>query len=155
MGHRTFTAWPALAFALAACGSGSSGSAPTLSNLDWSPRTGTPGIPLQVTATLDVADPDADVARLELSGSHSSGATLAKAVASPNLKLTLDGTGFVPGSVVQWNGAERSTVWRSATQVVAYIPASDLLAAAAAQVTVVSPAPGGGASTAAMFTVGP
>lgn len=77
------------------------------------------------------------------------------AAGSPNLALRVGGTGFVRGSTVSWNGSERATVFASATELVAYVPASDLAAAGSAQVTVASPAPGGGASGAATFTVGP
>lgn len=72
-----------------------------------------------------------------------------------NLRLTVTGTGFVPGSTVYWNGAERSTSRRSGAELVAYVPASDLAAAGSANVTVVNPAPGGGSSAPVGFTVAP
>jgi len=74
---------------------------------------------------------------------------------SGNLGLFIDGTGFVPGSVVRVNGAERSTRRLSATQLDAYLPASDLAAAGVVSITVANPAPGGGTSAAASFTVTP
>ena len=55
------------------------------------------------------------------------------------------GTGFVPSSVVQWNGAARTTTFVSAGSLTATIPAGDLAAAGTALVPVVSPTPGGGA----------
>jgi hypothetical protein len=78
----------------------------------------------------------------------------AAAAGSPNLALRVGGTGFVPGSTVLWNGAERATTFASATELVAYVPASDLAAAGSAEIAVASPAPGGGTSGAATFTVG-
>jgi hypothetical protein len=73
----------------------------------------------------------------------------------PNLVLAVTGTDFVPGSAVRWNGSERATTFVSPTSLVAYLPASDLAAAGAAEITVASPAPGGGLSGAAAFTVTP
>ena len=67
--------------------------------------------------------------------------------------LTVNGSGFVAGSVVRWNGADRATTFVSATQLQAAIPASDIAAAGTAAVTVFNPAPGGGVSAAANFTV--
>ncbi len=69
-----------------------------------------------------------------------------------NLRLTVTGTGFVPASVVRWNGAERTTRFVSETELVAFVPGSDVAAAGTATVTVASPAPGGGTTDGA--TVG-
>jgi hypothetical protein len=71
------------------------------------------------------------------------------------LTLTVNGTGFVSSSVVQWNGTARPTTFVSATQLRAAITAADLAAVGTTPVTVVSPAPGGGTSAPAMFTTGP
>ncbi len=49
-------------------------------------------------------------------------------------------------SVVRWNGADRPTTFVSINRLTAQIPASDLLTAGTAEVTVFSPAPGGGLS---------
>ena len=67
--------------------------------------------------------------------------------------LTVNGSNFVSGAVVQWNGAARTTTFVSATQVTAAIPASDIAASGSAQVTVVNPSPGGGTSNALTFTI--
>lgn len=75
------------------------------------------------------------------------------AVGSAGFTLTVNGSGFVNGSTVQWNGNSRTTNFVSATQLTAAIPASDLTTAATASVTVVSPAPGGGTSAALTFGV--
>jgi hypothetical protein len=74
-------------------------------------------------------------------------------VGAGEFTLTLTGSGFITGSQVLWNGANRSTTLISATQMTADIPASDLTAAGTAAVTVLNPAPGGGSSTAAAFTI--
>src|SRR5580698_1013191 len=60
--------------------------------------------------------------------------------------LTINGTGFVSGSAVNWNGSPRTTAFISSSQVTASILSSDIATATTASVTVVSPAPGGGAS---------
>ena len=67
--------------------------------------------------------------------------------------LTVNGTGFVNGSVVRWNGSSRTTTLVSATQVRAAITAADIAAAGTAQVTVFNPTPGGGTSGNSTFTV--
>ena len=67
--------------------------------------------------------------------------------------LTLTGAGFIRGSEVRWNGAARTTTFAGATSLTAAIPASDLAAAATAQVTVFNPAPAGGTSAGRAFTV--
>jgi len=67
--------------------------------------------------------------------------------------LTVDGSGFVPNSVVRWDGADRQTTYISATQLQAVVNATDIANAGAASVTVFSPAPGGGLSNALTFTV--
>ena len=77
------------------------------------------------------------------------------AAGSANLVLGVSGTGFVRGSTVRWNGSERATTFVSATELRAYLPAGDLTAAGSAEITVVSPSPGGGTSRAAAFTVSP
>jgi len=67
--------------------------------------------------------------------------------------LTVNGTGFVNGSVVQWKGGSRTTTYVSSTQVKAAITAADIAAAGTAQVTVFNAAPGGGTSNAQTFTI--
>jgi len=67
--------------------------------------------------------------------------------------LTINGTGFVSGSVVNWNGGARTTTFLSSSQLTASIPASDIATASTASVTVVSPTPGGGVSNVAFLQV--
>ena len=71
----------------------------------------------------------------------------------PALTLIVTGSGFSPGSVVRWNGSDRPTTFVSTTQLTAAIPASDLPLAGTAQITVFSPAPGGGTSNAMVLTI--
>jgi hypothetical protein len=65
--------------------------------------------------------------------------------------LTVNGTAFNSSSVVQWNGADLTTTFVSATQVTAQVPASDLLTAGTIPVTVVNP--GSSVSNSATFTI--
>ncbi|MCP4539697.1 MAG: cell shape-determining protein, partial [Chloroflexi bacterium] len=67
--------------------------------------------------------------------------------------LLLDGTNFVEGATVQWNGSDRDTTFISDSQLQALIPASDLAAPGPAGVTVVNPTPGGGSSNALTFSI--
>jgi hypothetical protein len=70
-----------------------------------------------------------------------------------NFTLTLNGTGFVPGSVVNWNGSPRATTFANSKEITATILASDIAAANVAAVTVASPSPGGGSSIPVFFPV--
>jgi hypothetical protein len=68
--------------------------------------------------------------------------------------LTVNGSNFLSGSVVQWNGSNRSTAFVNSTQLTASIPATDVANPGIAQVTVLNPAPVGGTSNALNFTIG-
>jgi hypothetical protein len=65
---------------------------------------------------------------------------------SPAFTLTVNGTGFVSGSVVDWNGSPRSTTFVSTSQLSATISASDINSPATAAISVVNPLTGGGRS---------
>jgi subtilisin len=69
--------------------------------------------------------------------------------------LTVNGTGFISGSEVRWNGVARTTTFVSATQLRAAIGAADVASPSTAQVTVFSPGPGGGTSPPVSFSVAP
>jgi len=70
-----------------------------------------------------------------------------------SFSMTVNGSGFIPASVVQWNGSASSTTFINANQLSATISAADVANAGTASVTVVNPAPGGGASNASQFTI--
>jgi hypothetical protein len=72
---------------------------------------------------------------------------------SGGFTLTITGTNFVNGSVVRWNGSDRTTGFVSSTVLTATIPASDVATAGTASVTVFNPTPGGGTSNTATFTI--
>jgi len=67
--------------------------------------------------------------------------------------LTVDGTNYVSGSVVRWNGSDRTTTYVNSTQLTASIPASDIAAVGSASVTVFNPT-SGLTSSAATFWIG-
>jgi Tol biopolymer transport system component len=74
-------------------------------------------------------------------------------VGEAELTLTVQGTGFVAQSSVRWNGATRPTTHLSSTELTARLSAADLASAGEAEVTVLNPAPGGGASNTAIFAL--
>lgn len=74
-------------------------------------------------------------------------------VGSATFALAVGGSGFVPLSTVEWNGSALTTTFVSDTELTAQIPASDLTIATTVPITVVNPAPGGGASGAKSFTI--
>ncbi len=71
----------------------------------------------------------------------------------PAFTLVMKGQGFVEGAQVRWGGAARPTTFVSATELSAEIPASDIAGPGTIPVTVVNPAPGGGASSSLPFAI--
>jgi trimeric autotransporter adhesin len=69
-----------------------------------------------------------------------------------NVYITVNGSGFVPGAVALWNGAQRTTYLVDGSHLSVAIPASDLAVSGTAQVTVLNPG-AGSASSALPFTV--
>jgi hypothetical protein len=69
--------------------------------------------------------------------------------------LTVNGTGFVSNSVVNWNGSALATQFVSGSKLTAIVPAADVATKGTGWVTVVNPAPGGGTSNVAFFAVAP
>jgi hypothetical protein len=57
--------------------------------------------------------------------------------------LTVNGSGFIDGSVVEWNGSSRTTSYVSSVQLTAAILAADIASAGTASVTVFNPTPEG------------
>ncbi|HKV63046.1 MAG TPA: IPT/TIG domain-containing protein [Candidatus Acidoferrum sp.] len=67
--------------------------------------------------------------------------------------LTVNGTNFNASSVVNFNGAPKTTTFVNATQITATILAADIATAGSVNVTVTNPAPGGGTSGVQTFTI--
>lgn len=67
--------------------------------------------------------------------------------------LTANGNNFINGAVINWNGTALATNFISATQLTAIVPAANIAAAGTANVTIFTPAPGGGTSSSATFTI--
>ena len=77
------------------------------------------------------------------------------AAGSAAFALTVTGTGFVSGAVVQVDGSARVTTVSSSTSVTAALLATDVAATGTHTITVVNPTPGGGSSAGATLTVIP
>lgn len=67
--------------------------------------------------------------------------------------ITVTGTGFVPATVINVNGAARATTVTSSTQISVSLTAADVSTATNLLLTAVNPAPGGGTSTAVTLNV--
>jgi hypothetical protein len=78
----------------------------------------------------------------------------AVAPGSTGLSLNVSGTGFVSGATVDFNSTPLATTFVNSEHLSAVVPANDLATAQTASVTVVNPAPGGGASNVVDFQVG-
>jgi hypothetical protein len=70
---------------------------------------------------------------------------------SPDVTLTITGTGFVSGTVVLWNGAPLTTTFASPTQLTAVVPAAFLAGAGSFSITVSNPGPGGGVASSGLM----
>ena len=71
----------------------------------------------------------------------------------PAFTLTVNGSGFISSSVVNFNGSARTTTFVSATQIKASILASDIATSGTGNVTVTNPSPGGGTTPNFAFTI--
>ena len=72
---------------------------------------------------------------------------------SAQLTLTANGTGFISGAVINWNGTALATTFVSSIKLTAVVPATSLTTAGTASVTVFTPSPGGGTSSPSTFTI--
>ncbi len=133
-------------------------------------RTGSPAIDALATCTpgedqRGVIRPQGsacDIGAYELGGEVPSnplpvltGLSPASAVAgsTSNVALIVTGSDFIGGSVVRWNGMDLATTYNKSTQLTADVLATSLATVQTAQVTVYTPAPGGGTSSALAFFV--
>lgn len=124
---------------------------PTLKKLAVDPLSWRLAIPLgtaeqPLAAAVVAGNPAPALAALSPSGA---------VAGSGGVTLSVSGSGFVPGSTVRWNGADRPTTFVSSTNLTAAIPASDLGGVGTASVSVANPPPGGGVSAVLPFTVFP
>jgi photosystem II stability/assembly factor-like uncharacterized protein len=94
--------------------------------------------------TLDINNPVPAITSIQPASAAAGGAAFT---------LTVRGTGFQADSTVLWNGSPRATTYVRATELTAAITAADIATAGTATVTVTTPAPGGGTSGAATFTI--
>lgn len=70
------------------------------------------------------------------------------------LTLTVNGSGFVQRSVVRWNGQNRPTTYVSPSQLTFEVQYLDTDSISEVQITINSPAPGGGTSNALKLSIG-
>lgn len=75
-------------------------------------------------------------------------------VGSSSQALSVSGSGFVEGTVININGTPLQTTFVAGDKVTATIPGTSLTTVGSLGVTVTSPPPGGGISAAVAFTVG-
>jgi hypothetical protein len=99
--------------------------------------------PFSVTAPATNLPAPAAASLMPASASAGSGA----------FNLIVTGGNFSPCSAVQWNGTAQTTNYLSSKQLSTSIPAADIASAGTAQVTVFTPAPGGGTSSPISFPI--
>jgi hypothetical protein len=161
------------AFTLTLNGSGFTSS--TVATWNGSPRTTTYVSPTQIAVAITAADiASVGSASVSLVGAppgsslfltfqitssqnpipYITSITPASAVlAGAGFTMTVVGGGFIPSSVVQWNGQNRTTTYISSGQLTAQIPGSDLSVTGTIPITVFDPSPGGGSSETVKFTI--
>src|SRR5262249_38819828 len=71
----------------------------------------------------------------------------------PDFGLVVQGEGFCSASLVTWNGSPRVTTFNAHNALTVKITAADIATAGSAQVVVVNPTPGGGASAPLTLTI--
>ncbi len=106
--------------------------------------TPTPGGGLSSEASLTVNNPVPVIASLNPTSTFN---TL------PAFTLMVNGSNFINGSIVRWNGTDRVTTFVSSTKLTAAITAADIANVATAAVTVFNPTPGGGTSNTVNFVI--
>lgn len=67
--------------------------------------------------------------------------------------VAIDGRGFVPGAVATWNGEDRPTTYLSGSRLSVALTAADVAEPGVGRIAVRTPAPGGGRSADATFTL--
>src|SRR5438093_1999640 len=72
---------------------------------------------------------------------------------SDTFSLIVNGSNFLPGSLIQWNRNSRTTTFVSSTQLTATIPAGDVAVVGNVQISVLNPPPGGGSSNSLLFSI--
>lgn len=70
-----------------------------------------------------------------------------------NFRMGVRGAGFVPGSIVTWNGKRVSASYVSPTQMTVYVTKAAVASAGTATILVKNPTPGGGTSKAVSFPI--
>ena len=70
-----------------------------------------------------------------------------------NVTLTIDGSGFVPGAIVHWNGAPRATTFVSTARLTVAVLDADLATAGSAAISVSNPEPAQAPSTAVTYSI--
>jgi hypothetical protein len=93
---------------------------------------------------VEVSNPIPAIATLQPSGTTAGSAAFT---------LTVNGSGFINGSVVNFNGNARATTFVSASQLTGSILATDVANVGTPSVTVTNPSSGGGTSNAVIFNV--
>ena len=71
----------------------------------------------------------------------------------PAFTITVSGSSFINGSVINWNGTALTTTFVNATQLTALVPGNLIATAGTAAVTVFNAAPAGGTSGSLTFTI--
>jgi hypothetical protein len=106
---------------------------------------GQPGGGLSGAAVLEIVNPVAVIERV---------APAPIPVGALDRTITVIGNGFVPGSVVQWSGQSRATVYVSRDTLLATLTAADVAVVGTFGLQVFNPLPGGGLSYQAPVSVG-
>ncbi len=71
----------------------------------------------------------------------------------PSFTLTVNGTAFVSGATINWNGVPLTTSFVSVVELTATVPSVDIAKAGTASITATNPAPGGGTSNVEFFSI--
>ena len=130
--------------------SGNNGTLPTGSasscTAKWDTVTGWGAMDMNAFVTTQLPNPVPSLTSISPNAATAAGA---------GFTLTVNGSNFVNGAIVRWNGANRTTTFVNAGQLTATIPSTDIATVGSANVTVFNPTPGGGTSGSLPFTINP
>lgn len=104
----------------------------------------TPGGGTSSAVTLAVNDPVPAITSVSPPSAAAGGA---------GFTLTVNGSGFLTSSVIQWNGNNRATSFVSGTQLTTTISVADIAVGQNAAIAVMNPSPGGGTSAEASLAI--
>jgi len=121
--------------------------------VNWTSSPGTVANPTSASTSITMSAPESATANFALTGpTITSISPTSKIEGGVKFSLTVKGTNYVSGATIDWNGTALVTKFVNSGELTASVPATDIIAAGTAQITVSNPL-SGGTSNSATFTI--